>query len=59
MAAIQAGEFKSEISPYEVIARIPDLAGNAVKVKKTLVEIDEGLAAICRRRPNGAGSRSI
>ena len=42
IAAIQAGEFKSEISPYEVIARIPDLAGNAVKVKKTLVEIDEG-----------------
>ena len=42
IAAIQAGEFKSEISPYEVIARIPDLAGNVVKVKKTLVEIDEG-----------------
>ena len=42
IAAIQAGEFKSEISPYEVVARIPDLAGNAVKVKKTLVEIDEG-----------------
>ncbi|TXI48802.1 MAG: acetyl-CoA C-acyltransferase, partial [Lysobacter sp.] len=42
VAAIQAGEFKAEISPYEVIARIPDLAGNAVKVKKTLVELDEG-----------------
>ena len=42
MAAIQAGEFKAEISPYEVIARIPDLAGNAVRVKKSLVEIDEG-----------------
>ena len=42
IAAIQAGEFKSEISPYEVIARLPDLAGNAVRVKKTLVEIDEG-----------------
>jgi acetyl-CoA acyltransferase len=42
IAAIQAGEFKAEISPYEVIARIPDLAGNAVRVKKTLVEIDEG-----------------
>ncbi len=42
MAAIQAGEFKAEISPYEVIARIPDLAGNAVRVKKTLIEIDEG-----------------
>jgi acetyl-CoA acyltransferase len=42
MAAIQAGEFKAEISPYEVIARIPDLGGNAVRVKKSLVEIDEG-----------------
>ena len=42
IAAIQAGEFKSEISPYEVVARIPDLAGNAVKVKKSLIEIDEG-----------------
>jgi acetyl-CoA acyltransferase len=42
MAAIQAGEFKAEISPYEVIARIPDLAGNAVRVKKSLIEIDEG-----------------
>ncbi|MDR7135771.1 acetyl-CoA acyltransferase [Lysobacter niastensis] len=42
IAAIQAGEFKSEISPYEVISRIPDLAGNAVRVKKSLVDIDEG-----------------
>jgi acetyl-CoA acyltransferase len=42
MAAIQAGEFKAEISPYEVIARIPDLAGNAVRMKKSLIEIDEG-----------------
>ncbi|MDI9239775.1 acetyl-CoA C-acyltransferase [Lysobacter sp. LF1] len=42
IAAIQAGEFRSEISPYEVISRIPDLAGNAVRVKKSIVEIDEG-----------------
>jgi acetyl-CoA acyltransferase len=42
IAAIQAGEFKSEISPYEVISRIPDLAGNTVRLKKMLVEIDEG-----------------
>jgi len=42
IAAIQAGEFKGEITPYEVISRIPDLAGNAVRVKKSLVEIDEG-----------------
>ncbi|WP_144814210.1 acetyl-CoA C-acyltransferase [Aerolutibacter ruishenii] len=42
IAAIQAGEFKSEISPYEVISRIPDLAGNAIRVRKSLVELDEG-----------------
>ncbi|MDR0182209.1 acetyl-CoA C-acyltransferase [Lysobacter arvi] len=42
IAAIQAGEFKSEITPYEVISRIPDLAGNAVRLKKALIEIDEG-----------------
>jgi acetyl-CoA acyltransferase len=42
MAAIQAGEFRSEISPYEVISHIPDLAGNAVRLKKALVENDEG-----------------
>jgi acetyl-CoA acyltransferase len=42
IAAIQAGEFRSEISPYEVVSRIPDLAGNAVRVKKSLIELDEG-----------------
>ncbi|MFZ2752913.1 MAG: acetyl-CoA C-acyltransferase [Lysobacteraceae bacterium] len=42
MAAIQAGEFRDEISPYEVVSRIPDLAGNAVRLRKSLVENDEG-----------------
>jgi len=42
IAAIQAGEFKSEITPYEVVSRLPDLAGNAIHLKKALVEIDEG-----------------
>ncbi|KQY52406.1 acetyl-CoA C-acyltransferase [Lysobacter sp. Root494] len=42
MAAIQAGEFRSEITPYEVVSHLPDLAGNAIRLKKTLVEIDEG-----------------
>jgi acetyl-CoA acyltransferase len=42
LAAIQAGEFRAEISPYEVVARIPDPAGNAVRMKKLLVENDEG-----------------
>ncbi|QSX77731.1 acetyl-CoA C-acyltransferase [Agrilutibacter solisilvae] len=42
IAAIQAGEFAAEISPFEVIARLPDPAGNTVRLKKSLVEIDEG-----------------
>ena len=42
IAAIQAGEFKSEISPYEVISRVPDLSGNTVRIRKALVEVDEG-----------------
>ena len=42
IAAIAAGEFKAEISPYEVIARLPDLAGNTVRLNKLLVENDEG-----------------
>ena len=42
MAAIQAGEFKQEISPYQITARIPDLAGNAVRMKQVVVDTDEG-----------------
>jgi acetyl-CoA acyltransferase len=42
LAAIQAGEFRSEISPYEIVARMPDPAGNVVRMKKLLIENDEG-----------------
>jgi acetyl-CoA acyltransferase len=42
MAAIAAGEFRDEISPYEVISHLPDLAGNVVRLKKLLVDTDEG-----------------
>ena len=42
IAAIQADEFRNEITPYEVVSHLPDLAGNAIRLKKTLVEIDEG-----------------
>jgi acetyl-CoA acyltransferase len=42
MAAIQAGEFKGEISPYSITARIPDVAGNTVRVKQVVVDTDEG-----------------
>ncbi|MCY7312832.1 MAG: acetyl-CoA C-acyltransferase [Pseudoxanthomonas sp.] len=42
IAAMQAGEFRDEISPYEVISHIPDLAGNTIQLRKLLVENDEG-----------------
>jgi len=42
IAAIQAGEFKDEISPYEIVSHQPDLAGNTVRLKKLMVDTDEG-----------------
>ena len=42
LAAQKAGEFNDEISALEVVARLPDLGGNAVRLKKLLVEQDEG-----------------
>ncbi|MCL1633592.1 acetyl-CoA C-acyltransferase [Luteimonas sp. SX5] len=42
IAAIRAGEFKSEITPYEVVSHVPDLVGNVVQLRKQLVENDEG-----------------
>ncbi len=42
LAAQAAGEFRDEISPYEVVSQQPDLAGNTVRLKKLLVEQDEG-----------------
>jgi len=42
LAAIAAGEFKDEISPYAVRARVPVLAGSTVKVIEKAVDTDEG-----------------
>ena len=42
LAAQAAGEFAQEITPYEVVSHVPDLAGNTVRLKKLLVEHDEG-----------------
>ncbi len=42
IAATQAGEFRSEITPYEVMSHTPDLAGNTIQLRKLLVENDEG-----------------
>ena len=42
IAATQAGEFRDEITPLDVVARLPDLAGNAIRLKKTRIDTDEG-----------------
>ena len=42
LAAIAAGEFDSEITPYEVISRQPVLGGNSVAIAQAWVEHDEG-----------------
>ncbi len=42
LAAIAAGEFKAEISPYRVLSRQPVVGSNAVKVRELVVEQDEG-----------------
>ncbi len=42
LAAQAAGEFRQEITPYEVVSHLPDLAGNTIRLKKLLVEQDEG-----------------
>ena len=41
-AAIAAGHFKAEISPYAVRERLPDLKSGQVRVKDWLAETDEG-----------------
>ena len=42
LAAQAAGEFRDEISPYEVLSHLPDLAGNTIQLRKKLVDTDEG-----------------
>ncbi len=42
LAAIAAGEFRDEISAYEIVSRVPDLSGNTIQLHKRLVDTDEG-----------------
>jgi len=42
MAAISAGEFVDEISPYEIDSRSPDLSGNTILLRKRIADTDEG-----------------
>ncbi len=57
LAAIAAGEFRDEISPYEILSHVPDLAGNAIQLRKKLADTDEGpradtsMEGLARLRP--------
>jgi acetyl-CoA acyltransferase len=42
LAAIANGEFKSEITPYNVVSRLPTPGSNVVAVREALVSQDEG-----------------
>jgi acetyl-CoA acyltransferase len=42
LAAIAAGEFASEITPYTVVSRQPAAGGSAVAVRELFVQNDEG-----------------
>ncbi len=42
IAAIAAGEFTSEISPYQIISRQPVLVGNTVQMREFVATNDEG-----------------
>jgi acetyl-CoA acyltransferase len=42
LKAIESGEFADEITPYEVIDRMPDLATGEAKQRSRTVSVDEG-----------------
>ncbi|WP_300319345.1 acetyl-CoA C-acyltransferase [Accumulibacter sp.] len=64
-AAIAAGHFKAEISPYAVTARVPNLQTGEVDVKQYLAENDEGprvdsnVESLARLRPAFAARGSV
>jgi acetyl-CoA acyltransferase len=64
IAAIQAGKFKAEISPYTVRTHLPDASG-VVKIVERVVEDDEGprpettLATLAKLRPVFAAKGSV
>ena len=64
-AAIAAGHFKAEISPYAVTARLPNLQTGEVQVKEFIAENDEGPRSessserLARLRPAFAARGSV
>ena len=42
LKAIEAGEFRDEISPYEIMSHQPDLDGNTIRLIRRVADVDEG-----------------
>jgi acetyl-CoA acyltransferase len=65
VAAIAAGKFKAEISPFEIIEHLPDLGSGTVKLKRRTADTDEGprpdssVEALARLRPVFAARGSV
>jgi acetyl-CoA acyltransferase len=65
IAAQQAGEFKDEITPIEVVEKFPNLATGQVDVKTRTVSLDEGaradtnLATLAKLKPVFAAKGSV
>lgn len=65
IAAQQAGEFKDEITPIEIVERFPDLASGQVSVKTRTIALDEGprpdtsLEGLGKLRPVFANKGSV
>ena len=63
--AQQAGEFTDEITPYEIIDRLPNLASGEIEIKRRLLALDEGpraestLEALGRLKPVFAAKGSV
>lgn len=65
IAAQQAGEFKDEITPIEIVEKFPDLASGQVSVKTRTIALDEGprpetsLEGLGKLRPVFANKGSV
>ena len=42
MAAIAAGEFRNEITPYDVVSHMPDLGEAVIRIREAMIDTDEG-----------------
>jgi len=65
VAAIAAGKFKAEISPYSFAEHLPDLKSGEVRIKERVADTDEGpradssMANLAKLRPVFAAKGSV